>query len=87
MIKINESITLSSSEVDKLVKSGDLDGLVTLLAKQPDDTTLIPKNSKYTYHKASNGVKSGWVEYHIAKRVNVTLYSDLQLAKILMNNK
>lgn len=51
----------------------------------PDDTECPDPNDPSTvYHKASNGVKSGWGERINGKRINVYLWTDEQVAKSLI---
>lgn len=74
------------SEVIKYLRNKDLNGLTSYLKDMPHDCVLDdPKDSRTIYHKADNGVKSGWGEHRNGKRQNITLYSDDKLAKILMN--
>ena len=88
MIILNESKQVVKSEIMKYIKNKDHKGLTQYLASMPDDTICPdPIDPKTVYHKASNGVKSGWSENKNGKRTNIRLWKDDEVAKWLIGDK
>ena len=86
--KVNESVDMNESmddQINKLIKSGDQAKLIAHLTSLGHGAVVTdPNDKRTTYHKASNSVKSGWGQRINGERQNVTLMSDTDVAKALL---
>lgn len=85
MIKVGFMNESMDDQINKLIKSGDQTKLIAHLKSLGHGAVVTDPNDKgTTYHKASNSVKSGWGWRINGERQNVTLMSDADVAKALL---